>query len=322
MRTAWIDNIKAFLIFLVVLGHVIQFWPNNNWCENRLFLIIYSFHMPLFIFISGYVSSKYMNNINLYHLLQKRTIQLLIPYVSWSIIQRLLHSDTSFIDFIIRPECGLWFLYVLFFITVIHKITLYIEKNTSIHRYLIYAIVIIIGHLISHILNGTFGSALYSKHIIYYIIGYELARTNKSIPIQYGFFCLLLWILMAYKWEWAGFNHFISLELIKKIGDRALYFIMSISGCIGFISLFEKNNQKITNKYLLIVGRSTLGIYAIHYLLIDCIITHLTIQLNYSFVFLLTIIITILSTLLVSALKLNRYTKLLLLGIINNKLKQ
>ena len=56
-RNRMLDSLKGFAIFLVVLGHVIQtvFAP-DSYDSNVIFKIIYSFHMPLFIFISGYLS--------------------------------------------------------------------------------------------------------------------------------------------------------------------------------------------------------------------------------------------------------------------------
>ena len=50
MRDHRIDNIKAFLIFFVIFGHFLELFPNGG----TLYRIIYSFHMPTFIFISGY----------------------------------------------------------------------------------------------------------------------------------------------------------------------------------------------------------------------------------------------------------------------------
>ena len=47
------DNVKFLLIVLVVTGHFLLRYV-DNYCHYRsLFLFIYSFHMPLFIFISG-----------------------------------------------------------------------------------------------------------------------------------------------------------------------------------------------------------------------------------------------------------------------------
>lgn len=58
-RIAYFDNAKGLLIFLVVLGHLISYMAAND--SHLLFSVnawIYSFHMPMFIFISGIFSSK------------------------------------------------------------------------------------------------------------------------------------------------------------------------------------------------------------------------------------------------------------------------
>lgn len=49
------DNVKFLAIILVVVGHAIDFLTrqDGNWAEKGLFFVIYSVHMPLFIFISG-----------------------------------------------------------------------------------------------------------------------------------------------------------------------------------------------------------------------------------------------------------------------------
>ncbi len=47
------DNIKFFLIMTVVVGHIIDFATVESDVYKSVFLFIYSFHMPLFIFLSG-----------------------------------------------------------------------------------------------------------------------------------------------------------------------------------------------------------------------------------------------------------------------------
>lgn len=50
------DNVKWIAIILVVIGHAIDFLARSNTgnhLEKSLFVFIYAFHMPLFIFISG-----------------------------------------------------------------------------------------------------------------------------------------------------------------------------------------------------------------------------------------------------------------------------
>ena len=46
-RYTWIDCIKGIGIFLVVLGHIYK--------DNYIGQWIYSFHMPLFFMLSGYL---------------------------------------------------------------------------------------------------------------------------------------------------------------------------------------------------------------------------------------------------------------------------
>lgn len=57
MRNAYIDKIRGFAIILVVLEHAIHH-TYENFDSNYLFALIYSFHMPPFMFISGYVTYK------------------------------------------------------------------------------------------------------------------------------------------------------------------------------------------------------------------------------------------------------------------------
>ena len=79
-RFLYIDNLKGFAILLVVLGHCIQFrMPGYD--DNMAFRFIYSFHMPLFFIISGYVS--YKADILIKTLVAKRARQLLFPYFVW-----------------------------------------------------------------------------------------------------------------------------------------------------------------------------------------------------------------------------------------------
>ena len=52
------DNIKFFLIFLVVLGHINDIYANISFATGVLRFYIYTFHMPLFLFVSGLFSKK------------------------------------------------------------------------------------------------------------------------------------------------------------------------------------------------------------------------------------------------------------------------
>jgi fucose 4-O-acetylase-like acetyltransferase len=54
------DNVKAFLIFLVVVGHMTSDYVSDSHLVRWVTLWIYMFHMPAFIFLSGLVHKQYI----------------------------------------------------------------------------------------------------------------------------------------------------------------------------------------------------------------------------------------------------------------------
>ena len=94
-RLEYIDALKGFAILLVVIGHVIP-WSflafedvtSMSPCPVLLWKIIYSFHMPLFIFISGFLfgQSHFYSFKEYVMKMWKKTKMLLIPYVACGIL--------------------------------------------------------------------------------------------------------------------------------------------------------------------------------------------------------------------------------------------
>lgn len=52
-RISYWDNLKFLLILFVVMGHFIDPHTETNNYAKQIFLFIYCFHMPLFLFVSG-----------------------------------------------------------------------------------------------------------------------------------------------------------------------------------------------------------------------------------------------------------------------------
>ena len=104
------DNYKVLLIILVVIGHFIE--PNY---EQNPFLYelkwgIVAFHMPAFIFISGYFSKKIPS-------IKKMISGLIIPYFVYEILYYLLYTfilDKETGLYFTRPKFSLWYLMALF----------------------------------------------------------------------------------------------------------------------------------------------------------------------------------------------------------------
>lgn len=73
------DNLKGMLIFLVVFGHLIEYmvFKTNDRLVSFVYSAIYLFHMPLFVFISGYFSKT---------LKPKRILELFMVYLLWQMV--------------------------------------------------------------------------------------------------------------------------------------------------------------------------------------------------------------------------------------------
>lgn len=104
------DNYKVLLIILVVIGHFIEPCYDQNPFLYELKWGIVAFHMPAFIFISGYFSKKNPS--------VKRLVgSLIIPYFVYEVIYYLLYTflldkDTGL--YFTRPKFTLWYLLALF----------------------------------------------------------------------------------------------------------------------------------------------------------------------------------------------------------------
>lgn len=132
-----IDVAKGLGIILVVMGHSfpdasLEGGIQNPVC-NVIFDMIYSFHMPLFFFLSGFVAKLALDGrTDKLEIVKKRFFRLMIPYFVWGGVYvpfRIVLAQFSSATFEIEevwkiligknPYSGLWFLYALFFVSCI-----------------------------------------------------------------------------------------------------------------------------------------------------------------------------------------------------------
>ncbi len=99
MRDSSLDITKGILIFLVVWGHAIQFGFGYNYEEvgcywkDNVFKGIYSFHMPLFMAISGYLF-YYSNKKPFKEVILSKFKSIGIPYLAYCTISVLVLIPT------------------------------------------------------------------------------------------------------------------------------------------------------------------------------------------------------------------------------------
>lgn len=123
------DNCKALLILLVVIGHFVE--PSSEYSVNPFLYDlkwgIYSFHMPAFVFISGYFSKKKAS-------LRKLLGTIVIPYFVYEIFYFLLYLllDKETGLYFSRPKFSLWYLMALFFWRILSPVILKIPCHMAV----------------------------------------------------------------------------------------------------------------------------------------------------------------------------------------------
>ena len=113
-RDAYFDNVKFILIVLVVFGHLLTPFINDEQWLRTLYIFIYTFHMPAFILISGYFAKGYRKKGYMWKMAKK----VLLPYIIFQLIYAVydykLYDESTFKVSVFQPAWSLWFLLSLF----------------------------------------------------------------------------------------------------------------------------------------------------------------------------------------------------------------
>jgi fucose 4-O-acetylase-like acetyltransferase len=183
-RLLYIDQLKGLAILLVVMGHFIQYNTLES-TRNTLFGIIYSFHMPLFMFLSGYIAQKTILPRIFVHyrsFLIKKTITLLVPFFAWPLIVHpffftsaiTYHPLNIALTLIKGPEGGLWFLWFLFFLTLLFSLFLYISEKVNKNKTIFPDLIICTGQLLLLLLLRYSSLVSYTDSFMLYFIFFYL----------------------------------------------------------------------------------------------------------------------------------------------------
>ena len=105
------DNFKGILIFTVVFAHFLWSYSaqNRNTLSRKLVVFIYFYHMPSFIFISGFLTSKNSEKIS-------NSFKLIILYYIFNFsFGILIYFYTNSYIIFFRPYYSYWYLLSLFY---------------------------------------------------------------------------------------------------------------------------------------------------------------------------------------------------------------
>ncbi len=265
----WVFMAKGLGIILVVIGH---FYPDGSpyyWSMARR--IIYTFHMPLFFILSGYLFNY--NKYPFPKIIKKKFKRLIYPFLSISIIFFLVKYYAGFF-FNLQHPVGirsvyslltdpinsyiplLWFVHALFIIFIVYSLIRTILNNNFIILIIFLAVNIVIGS------NYAFlGNAVHN--IPYFIIGNILRGKNKLNKIISGkLFCISIVFVIF----------LISFFIKNKYDFHHNYLLSLISGITGSIFIFDISKSidlntkafNIARIILIEIGLYSMTIYLFH----------------------------------------------------------
>lgn len=278
-RIANIDYVRAIAIILVVAGHV-------NFANYHIKALIYSFHMPLFFFVSGLVMKENDRNQNIWNVIvdtvKKYIPTLVVPYILWAFI----YSGFSWKKFLLiiygsyatitksGSLSSLWFLNTLFISIIISNLMIYIINSKSI-LLIISMIIGIIGYSLPNLNIGyPFCIDIAMVAIVFIILGYVCRNLFRRFSVKSNIQMIqvvLLIIMATIIGVVAILKNDIEIGYVlmanRNCGNYMLFLISALTGIfvVSILTIFF--GEKIKGKYATIfsyIGQNTFVIFAVH----------------------------------------------------------
>ena len=265
------DNLKWFLIVLVVIGHCIVPYLDRADSFKSAFCFIYFFHMPAFIFISGLFSKKCVENSER---IKERICYFITLFCLLQIfilcLRLVLFKDASFS--LLTVEGLPWFMFAM---ACYHGLTYYLSRFN--HKYILF-VALLLGSFSGY--DYSIGDHLVlSRIIVYYplfFLGYmldpqELEKSlnhyffrlaGLSVILFYAWFCLVhLDVIWKVKPLFSGRNSF---KYLPYAAFGCLYrfgwYALIICFILFLIAVAPKKKSIITA-----FGQRTIQVYFLHY---------------------------------------------------------
>ncbi len=253
-------------ILLVTLGHSI---PLKD-AYPSIYNFIYSFHMPMFFFLSGFFATKLLNisTINDWmRNLSRSTLRLVVPYfvISFSYglikyyIPHMVKRPFLWQDFfyvitiypLSNPALFLWFLYLIIIMRIFTPII------PKINRWLFFLFLLIFQFF--PINYDLFAVGWFLNYFIYYFIGTQISQLKDSF-----------FILMKNRWLMSLFFAVFGATYISSsyFEYQFLKFLTAVSGSFFVISLCFSYSNLLPKKVLDLFGYYSLQIYILQFFFI------------------------------------------------------
>lgn len=256
------DMIKAVAIFLVVLGHCIQ-TMDLLWQQNVVQRVIYSFHMPLFMFVSGYfaVNSK---SVCFRKWIIDKSRRLLVPCivhgVFFSAAMYFFARTPQPLPDVISVLNTVWYLFVLFLLLLFARIFDFIPWTLG--RMAAWCALYAIGFLVDLEPDAQYLVGM----MPFFLVGRWLRKSGKEYPSTVILMLLsFIYVLICSQWTFENAVYYLELgRLLFAVKQLIILYSCGFCG-LSFVLLVFKYlpTQNIVVSVLANVGQRTLDIYVL-----------------------------------------------------------
>lgn len=272
-RVDWVDNAKAIGILLVVYGHVARGLFEAGFIANvQLYKlvdsIIYSFHMPLFFFLSGLFVVKTLNRKGTKGFVFSKVDTILYPYILWSILQgsvEFVLADYTNGDVALGsilnlwvPRAQFWFLYALFFVAIVTAMVLsFIPRIFQPWCVLVAVVLYCVEPYVSYVP----AVQLVCNNLIYFLIGVYFSKVETVLVWRSGAALVVLGV------------GFVLAQLVFHLlfdlnfHDRGVGLLLLATLSIVFVvQLSHLLSRQAYSRAIAAIGSASMAIYLMHIL--------------------------------------------------------
>jgi len=273
-RNNYFDYVKGILIFLVVLAHGIQYllYQDKSFFGNVIYKVIYMFHMPLFIAISGYFAYISLNHHSVMKFVVSKIKYILIPLIVWIILNAFMQTgfeeSFSFVFFVTKIKnfilsFHIWFLWAIFFYSLLFAFLKFYKLDNKLP-------VLLMVIVLAILYTRRNSSYIIVSFCPFFVLGYIIpilkldnvqTKLRKLLPVLAIAFlaCFFLWSDNNYVYmNPMGFNNIgysLFRDVVAIISSILFMYILSF--------LYERYLGNKVSKILFEVGKNSLGIYLI-----------------------------------------------------------
>ncbi|MCI8307054.1 MAG: acyltransferase family protein [Lachnospiraceae bacterium] len=268
------DNMKAVLIYLVVLGHMLSKFAIGNDTADIIYKIIFSFHMPAFLFVSGYFAKNDSKTVlkslvPLYLLFQM--VNYLVGYAV-KIREGTFSVDSINIQFF-TPRYTLWYLLALLVYQLLIPL---VSTDNKRHRIIITGLSVLAGILMGY--NEDTANFMGMSRIVcffpFFLMGYYerdgryitgiIGKHRTAVRAATAVLFLLLVFITAKYYKVIDSTWLCHTESYHDTDCtwyiRILVYLAAVPGILFLMAWSPE--KKIP--YISVLGQNTLSVYLLH----------------------------------------------------------